>query len=683
MEFETLTSLLGTDLSTGVATGSSFSAPPTPVPFVAPPLHFAEPDALEQPILLIDAPAAVGKTTAARYLAASAGAPYLDLAEIPVGSDSLRGMLDGSGVLDHFRTGGVSIIVDALDEGFIRSGVAAFEAFLVTSAQLIGDLADSWEEAKPRLVMLGRGDSILWARAALESAGVPFGDCKIEFFDLESATEVVFQYALIESPSLHPEPVAAATDQFFLATARALGLKPDALWLDVDGRTFAGFAPVLAAVGLVLSENPKRSEEQWRAASGSARAWTVLRDTVWDLLVREREKVVLKLADGGSDLPEYAYSPEHQLRLLGHRLAGHLFQPLDGVEIDDAVVEEEFATAVASQFEVHPFLTAEKSTVFESLVCGYTAANAGDLQGASEILARCSRQPFLWRFLQDHIVQEAAVNGEVLGWFLASLWAESDTAPFVAIEEQNDQIVARVVSRTDSFECAVDGILALRGVGQQLSVDLPAREVHLLPSGRGTDTLFRSSSDLSISASSVHVGVSEVLLEDGPARVELTAEHLVGTTVEITRRDDVRLEVGGGFNAFPWRQKATGVLPEHGLELKGEDPVAQFLEFCADKLPTGGRPLVLDGKGRHLPTDGALGSWSPHYADALAVLVKLLTSRGVVSRDPLQTDDPTPAFHYRPTGFAWDELDLLFAQTNDPVRSRIWDRVRRELPAST
>jgi hypothetical protein len=80
-----------------LASGSRLRIPALPDPFVAPTLtphpetRASDPSTAE--VILVSSPAAVGKTTAASYLAAHGSLPVLDLAAIHVSTNTLAGLL--------------------------------------------------------------------------------------------------------------------------------------------------------------------------------------------------------------------------------------------------------------------------------------------------------------------------------------------------------------------------------------------------------------------------------------------------------------------------------------------------------------------------------------------------------------------------------------------------------------
>lgn len=111
--------------------------------FVAPNLS-ARPDAqtAAPSVVIVSAAGAVGKTTVARELAYLRRTLLWDLAKSqPVGQSSLSGTLLSvfgasqiASIDEALRTGQVFMVVDALDEGRVKTTQAGFEAFLTDLA---------------------------------------------------------------------------------------------------------------------------------------------------------------------------------------------------------------------------------------------------------------------------------------------------------------------------------------------------------------------------------------------------------------------------------------------------------------------------------------------------------------------------------------------------------------------
>lgn len=85
-------------------------------------------DDLQQPVWLIAAPGAVGKSTLAQQLCAATGAIYLDLAVADtVGGNYITGGLVHTNALVAWQAGQTTLVIDALDEARLRVTQQAFE----------------------------------------------------------------------------------------------------------------------------------------------------------------------------------------------------------------------------------------------------------------------------------------------------------------------------------------------------------------------------------------------------------------------------------------------------------------------------------------------------------------------------------------------------------------------------
>ena len=92
----------------------------------------------------------------------------------------------------------------------------------------------------------------------LTAPGITSATAKVEFFDEEGAWQLIQAYA---ATAVNPARTISNTGTrsnliatFFDAIESALGLAAGELWQNEQGRVFAGYAPVLAAVGSILAE---------------------------------------------------------------------------------------------------------------------------------------------------------------------------------------------------------------------------------------------------------------------------------------------------------------------------------------------------------------------------------------------------------------------------------------------
>src|SRR3712207_4109920 len=96
-DFQDLVDAVRADPGIRIAKRSRLQVPDAPHPFIAPRLSRAlgagEPAPFAAEVVVVSSPAAVGKSTAARMLAARNGLPRLDLGRVHVSTDSLSGLL--------------------------------------------------------------------------------------------------------------------------------------------------------------------------------------------------------------------------------------------------------------------------------------------------------------------------------------------------------------------------------------------------------------------------------------------------------------------------------------------------------------------------------------------------------------------------------------------------------------
>ena len=322
-------------------TGRLIIAEP-PRPFVAPRLDIpgTDPSVIRKEIIFIEASAAVGKSTLAQQLSATLKAPILDLAKVPVSAGSLYTLLtdleaaDQSDPVAAFHEGKVPVIIDALDEGRLLSSETGIERFLATTAELL--LSNRSVTSRPKLVFLARFELIELARQSIELAapGITRATAKVEFFDKEGAWQLIQAYAATAAKpgsqyQQHPESARDLIATYFDAIESVLGLAAGELWQNEQGRVFAGYAPVLAAVGSILAAiDDFITVTNNLKSNGGREAWGVVEAVLYEILSREQAKLrKLLSAQCKSALPDQVYDAEEQMALLAQYVES---KPLEG-----------------------------------------------------------------------------------------------------------------------------------------------------------------------------------------------------------------------------------------------------------------------------------------------------------------------------------------------------------------
>jgi hypothetical protein len=365
-----------------------------PRPFIAPRLDVPgeDPALLRREIIFIEASAAVGKSTLARQLSATLDAPLLDLARVPVSTASLQTVLaaleadDRSDPLAAFHQGRLPLIIDALDEGRLLSGESDIERFLVSTAELL--LRDRSVTSRPKLVFLARFESIELARLRIGSQGpeISHVTAKVEFFDKEEASQLIQAYAASSARPYsefhkHPESARQFVATYFDAIEASLGLAAGELWQNEQGRVFAGYAPVLAAVGSILAEiddfaavaNNLRSQ-------GGREAWGLVEAVLYEILNREQVKL-RKVLDPQceSELPDRVYDAEEQMALLAQYVES---RPLIGTGLVTLPLAdmEKYNDMIETYLPHHPFI---RRHAFGNAVLGATLVARAVYHGRS------------------------------------------------------------------------------------------------------------------------------------------------------------------------------------------------------------------------------------------------------------------------------------------------------------
>lgn len=348
--------------------------------FVAP--SFEQTRALSEgtSVVVVSAPAAVGKSTLAEELARLTGAPLWDLAFFNVGDGTFEGTLSavfGMSVAADFvsrlHRGEALVVIDALDEGELRAGGDNFEAFL-------RDLATLYREprSRPTLILLARAETAELVSLVFEVEDVPFSRLQVDFFDERSAHEFLdkrldrhFAARRLHPAHLaHREAFETARQELEDLVAEILGVPLADGWSSESVRTFLGYAPVLEAVATFLAE-PNYHDlttrlRGMRDAVGGPRAaqlWGFLVELVEAILIREKTKIggnirgQLQAVADQNDWNSWntLYEPAEQCARVLNRVALNKGGPLLPVALPEplrAPYEEALQTSVPQ----HPFL---------------------------------------------------------------------------------------------------------------------------------------------------------------------------------------------------------------------------------------------------------------------------------------------------------------------------------------
>ena len=396
-------------------------------------------DNLDAPVWLVAAPGAVGKSTFARELCAATGAVYVDLAVAEaVGGSYVVGGLVNNGLLDEWKAGRITLVIDALDEARLRVTQSAFEDFL-------RDVVKVAKSGSLPLVLLGRVGIVdeCWVQLNVnDGLNCPVFD--IQFFNKESAIKFVLAALHRLANSSYPELIGALeTHQGQYQRAATEIVDRLIAASSTEGNHFAGYAPVLEAVAKVIAG--QANPAQIHAKSLDQFEGLILERLTSEILQRESKKLVSQMRQTIPDFPECgAYEPTEQLARLASRVlqvkysGGH-------VELPSHCVMP-YEKAVTSFIEQHPFLNgagqAPSGAVFAAAIAAH-ALKADDVE-LSRIAERYASNgkhapnPFLFDFYNAGLSKKKPVPAGHLGALFESVQAKASPGEVVRLAVEGD-----------------------------------------------------------------------------------------------------------------------------------------------------------------------------------------------------------------------------------------------------
>lgn len=467
---------------------------------------------LTQPVWMIAAPGAVGKSTFAQQLCAATGAIYLDLAVADtVGGNYITGGLVHTHALAAWEAGQTTLIIDALDEARLRVTQQAFEDFL----------QDIWRMARSRslpVVLLGRVGIVeeAWAIIA-DQQGVELPIFNIEHFTSEQARSFVSKRLRTMAHSSRSESGYPHLDHLLSQHSQVYEKLIDQLITNLKdlahtaSEEFVGYAPVLSAVAKLIAVQTNPS--QFHGLHGHAGS-QVLREIAEQILERESNKLKEQLKASGHELSGQVYPPKEQLE----RLACRLFQqPAPPAPADVPAAEQAaYMAAVNSLLEQHPFLDgsgrAPSNPVFAACISAAALRHSADnLRQSAErysLQMQHTPNPFLYDFY-DPSTLSVVPTGHV-GLLYESVLAKSNVGDSIGL----------------SIEEGEDGLLAVEITGT--TIEEPTPEKYQFTSN-ALDMLIlgRRITNLAIDAPSLYVslGSKDVLEIQAPVTVQCQTLH--------------------------------------------------------------------------------------------------------------------------------------------------------------
>lgn len=555
--------------------------------FLPPDLKRTGAEPSEPRVVLISAPAAVGKTSLARALSSMSGNAVWDLALVSMGTYFFTGTLselhssaDYPRVESDLRQGLSCLILDALDEAYAAVGSQGVQVAFDNLVRLLGTGPSS--SGRPSAVILGRVDTMDEAASLLSERSVSFSRYDVAFFDEDQARRFVQQKIADRTGRPPLREYDNFLDRFNQDVCAALQSES---WADAE--SFLGYAPVLDALATFYDRddrNPMRVLARFGDSSATPPIWELFASVIEGVLDRETDKLSARFGAGDSRRIEFArrtYSREVQCELLlADQFDDVLLNFPDNGESDWLIELNEQVERVAAE---HPFLNRKNSlnpllrftnAAFRdyALVRIMPETGVGNIDRLAALWKEPTvvPSPVLARLLFALTPEQTSIPSELLSFALDSQFASfENTTLNVAVEatEADESIAlvtlevgavpARTLQTRATSGPALIGVRGLRGT----TVQAPSSSISL---GAGYRD-FVLGPDVSIRCRVLEAEATGIRVRAQSGKpVLLQAERVVGSTerLHVVAVDNLHVDVPSV--GFPWRQYR--VAPENSDE---------------------------------------------------------------------------------------------------------------------
>jgi hypothetical protein len=444
---------------------------------------------------------------------------------------------------------------------------------------------------------------------------------------------------------------------------------------------FAGYAPVLAALGSLLAKMDNFSDVVNRLKSeGRREAWSVIESVLDEILKRERTKLCDKLIKQiETPVPEEAYDRYEQLTFLTNRLHN---RPLGGsARVKLPPADQAKYHAMVKQLLVdHPFVKQGRpsNAVLGSLVIAHAIVHDLLSNTDTSLLVDFSRQPFLWRFLRGEIEHSAGVliDGRYVGYILNSYWSDPITRSPIIVINSDEVGSANVHVSTDGVkDLSFTITLPVQFYGQMrnCTVNIEGGAELVGRAANGSGSTFYVYGKTAVIAESIDVAADTLTIEE-QLWME-SAEIESSPRLSVHTRKDAKVGWGGVISGkYPWNALTSTLAPPYGVE--PGDVLTALVYRCSLRLPD--RVLVTTDDYRFSADEN---KWvARDFPTAFPQLLKLLIKHNLAYTETFGTYAQNKfRIHMNIT---WSALrDALKASSNNSQLTAFLNEARQTLAA--
>lgn len=327
-------------------------------------------------IILIEAVGASGKSELTKKMSYWLNCPIVDLGQTKVvGMNSLTGLLpkrmerkDSFALMDNISEGRSTLIIDALDEGYMKTNSQGYLDFL-------DDVLSLNPQKECPIIMLGRYNAVELAANFMFEKDVNFITLQIEPFTLNQATDFIDK--AVESMSkLRYAAIYKEVRDYILDTINGF-FKDQASIKNHASERFIGYAPVLQSIAAFFDEHTNYSVVLDEMKTKNVKSVELIVDIIERILKRDREQKIRPillnslLVGRSSEFREHvlnvAYDNDEQCARVLYRA---MDLPFPEIDITDASFLTEYNKHMEVWVTEHPFLgkKREANIVFESYI---------------------------------------------------------------------------------------------------------------------------------------------------------------------------------------------------------------------------------------------------------------------------------------------------------------------------
>ncbi len=358
----------------------------------------------------------------------------------------LTGGLAKAGILNDWNNDRFSILIDAIDEARLRVTETSFEDFL-------RDVLHCSKSTNHPIIILGRSKSIedCWLFLFQMNCTAPIFD--IQFFSVQKSVDFIVNFLELEAIRSEDTQFGSAFRKH-RASYEDLARKYVERISEIDSdsaRNFAGYAPVLEAVSIMISKEPNPAAS---FGSISEKQKPLLRNVIDQILNREQEKISIQLnrvfgKPVGTDL----YNKDEQIVRVAHSIFS-LTPPRPPTSLPVEHVAE-YSQAISEFLPQHPFLDGSGRNPANAVFAGFILATS--IFSESSIVrektekflsdGQHSPNPFFQVYFQDNFSRIAdpqkTIAPEHISFVYDSIRAglSNREAAFLSFEADEDELV--------------------------------------------------------------------------------------------------------------------------------------------------------------------------------------------------------------------------------------------------